>query len=157
MDPLAQVVSRTTGPTWLPAGSTATVVRSAVAPAPTGLVRLLLRADDRVLCLPRADGRLDLPTEPVPPDVADPDGTETVRALSRQLLPAGTALLPVGHVRNEVPTPDAGYAWPVPLCHFTVWAPLTPVAPREPPGSRWVDLGPGSPLAERHWFPLLLR
>lgn len=153
MQPLPLVVALVQDPPWLPAGSTATVVRSAQAPAPTGMVRLLLRRGDAALCVPRADGRLDLPTSMVPD--RDPDGAATIRTLADDLLPTATPLVPAGHVRNDVPAPDADYPWPTPRCHFTVWTPTGPAEVHEPDGARWLALGPRSPLADRHWYPLV--
>lgn len=115
------------------------------------MVRLLVRRGDTVFCVPR-DGteKLDLPTRVVPS--SDPDGLATVRHLAAEVLgqPAEPALL--GFVRNVVDVPDESYAWPVPLAHFSVWtADGKPVV-----DGSWVDAATStSPLAERHWFPLL--
>ncbi|GIG26383.1 NUDIX hydrolase [Cellulomonas denverensis] len=137
-------------PPWLPPGSRAEIWASSAAPRPTGLVRLALRRDDAVFCAPREDGRLDLPTRAVAPD--DPDGHGAARALARDILGEPGALTgPIGFVRNVVPDPDAGYPWPVPLAHFTLWAATGgPAVPGE-----WLPLAVDSPLRDQHWFPLL--
>lgn len=134
---------------WLPAGGRADVVRASVAPAPTGLVRLLVRRGDTVFCTRRDDGRIDLPTRAVPGE--DPDGSATVAALTREVLGAGVRPAPVGYVRNVVPEGVDGYPWPVPLAHFVVWA-----ASGDPRcDGTWEDVRGASTLRDRHWWPLL--
>lgn len=146
----AELVLATDEPPWLPAGSRAEVWRSDTAPSPTGLVRLLLRQGDSVFCVPRTDGRADLPTRQVPPD--DPDGRRTALELGRVVLgPEGRVHGPVGFVRNLVRWTAPDYPWPRPQAHFTVWvASGIPVVDGE-----WVRLRAPSPLRDRHWFPLL--
>lgn len=135
---------------WLPPGGRAEVVRSSVAPVPAGLVRLLVRRADTVLCVPRDDGRVDLPTRAVA--AGDPDGSVAASALARDLLGPGARPVPVGYVRNVVATPGEGYPWPAPLAHFTVWR-----ADGDPRGAgTWVDVrDPACVLRERHWWPLV--
>ncbi|WP_239073185.1 NUDIX hydrolase [Sediminihabitans luteus] len=135
-------------PGWLPAGSRADVVRDpgGDVPSPTCLVRLLLERDGEVFCVPREDGatRLDLPTRVVgaldPQVVAD--------ALAREVVGHGARPELLGYVRNVVTTPDAGYPWPAPLAHFTVWA----VRGVPAVAGTWV---PVHDLRERHWWPLV--
>lgn len=152
MPPESDVLVRSTPDApWLPPGSRAEVVRSSTAPTPAYLVRLLLRRGTEVFCVPREQtAALDLPTRPVEP--SDPDGRATAERLVRDVLGQAAPLVPVGFVRNVVPEGVPGYAWPVPLAHFVVWeATGVPVAE-----GQWVDArGPGSPLTDRHWFPLL--
>ncbi|MCC2336647.1 NUDIX hydrolase [Cellulomonas wangsupingiae] len=134
---------------WLPPGGRADVVRSPVAPAPAGLVRLLVRDGDAVFCARRDDGRLDLPTRAVPAD--DPDGSATAARLASDVLGPGARPVPVGFVRNVVPVPRAGYPWPTPLAHFTVWS----ATGRPLCEGDWCDVrDPGSVLRDRHWWPL---
>lgn len=152
MDPEIEVVVRSTPDApWLPPGGRADVVRSEVAPRPAGLVRLLLRRGDAVFCLPRDEtGLLDLPTRAVAVD--DVDGSRAAAALAQQVVGAPGPLVPVGFVRNVVAPGHDDYGWPVPVAHFVVWA-----ADGEPVvDGTWVDAcGATSPLAGRHWFPLL--
>lgn len=137
---------------WLPAGGRADVVRASVAPAPTGLVRLLVRRGDALFCTRRDDGRLDLPTRAVPPD--DPDGALTAAGLAGDVLGSGARAVPVGFVRNVVDAPGAGYPWPVPLAHFTVWS----AAGTPQVAGVWLDADEaGTALADRHWWPLVAR
>lgn len=152
MNHTTDVVVRTTPDApWLPPGSRAEVVRSSVAPSPACLVRLLLRRGDDVFCVPREQtGALDLPTRAVEP--SDPDGRATAERLARDVLGQAAPLVPMGFVRNVVAEGVPGYGWPVPLAHFVVWE-TTGVPAVE---GQWVDTrGLGSPLTERHWFPLL--
>lgn len=136
---------------WLPPGSRAEVVRSAVAPSPTCLVRLLLRRGAEVFCVPREQtAALDLPTRVV--EASDPDGRATAARLALDVLGQDARLVPVGFVRNVVAQDAPDYGWPVPVAHFVVWEAMgVPVVDGE-----WVAArGAGSLLAERHWFPLL--
>ncbi|MDT9592022.1 hypothetical protein RDV89_03020 [Nocardioides zeae] len=152
-----QLVRSTPDAPWLPTGGRADVVASDVPPAPTCLVRLLLRTGTSVFCVPRGGGGgLDLPTRTVPPD--DPDGRRTASALARDLTGDDTGLRLVGFVRNTVPgeddPSDDGYPWPVPHAHFSVWT-LDGGLGDDAPSGAWCDIGPGSSLASRHWFPLV--
>ncbi|MEV7972055.1 NUDIX hydrolase [Cellulomonas sp. NPDC089187] len=119
-------------------------------PTPTGLVRLLLRRGDDVFCVPREDGRIDLPTRAVP--AADHDGSLTARRFASEVL-ASPAVIEgvVGYVRNVVPEPTSDYPWPSPRAHFTVWA----VRGEPAVDGQWVSTGVDSPLRDRHWFALL--
>jgi hypothetical protein len=145
---------------WLPPGGRADVIRSTTAPAPASLVRLLLRRGDRVFCVPRdGSGRRDLPTRTVP--ATDPDGRATARALAVDVTGCSSAE-PVGFVRNTVaiapgapgaPVDTAAleYPWPTPIAHFTVWG-----SGHEPRvDGTWLPVDGTSPLADRHWFPLV--
>ncbi|WP_292723760.1 NUDIX hydrolase [Microbacterium sp. 13-71-7] len=138
-------------PSWLPAGSRVQWVTGAVPPSPMGLVRLLIRDDDRVFCVPRErNGMLDLPTREV--SEADPIGLKAILALSIDV--TGSAEPPrwVGAVRNVVPDPSQDYGWPVPIAHFGVWQ--VENVPRI--DGQWLDVkGETSSLKERHWFPLI--
>lgn len=103
-----------------------------------------------MFCVQRdGSGKLDLPTRTVPG--SDPDGRATARQLAFDVLGTGAEVTPWGFVRNSVLTPSAGYAWPAPHAHFTVW-----VAEGEPAiTGAWIDVhDPDSALKERHWFPL---
>ena len=136
---------------WLPPGGLAEVVISDTVPWPVALVRLLLRREGEVFCVPRAEtGDLDLPTRRVL--AGDEGGKASAARLARETLGVAVVPVQVGFVRNVVERPAAGYAWPIPLAHFTVWA-----ADGEPAiNGTWVDAATArSPLAQRHWFPLL--
>ncbi len=114
-------------------------------------MRLLLRRGDDVFCVPREQtGALDLPTRVVDP--SDLDGRVAAAQLALEVLGRDARLVPVGFVRNVVAEDVPDYGWPVPVAHFVVWeASGVPVVDGE-----WVEAhGAGSPLAERHWFPLL--
>lgn len=150
------LVATTPDAPWLPPGGRAEVLADpgGVPPRPTGLVRLLVRREGHVFCVPRTgSGADDLPTRAVP-DLGD--GVATVRSLAADVLgadalgPDGTAGLRLaGYVRNVVPAGVGDYPWPVPLAHFAVWT-----ASGEPrvPGT-WLPLD-GPALRERHWWPL---
>ncbi|WP_098465240.1 NUDIX hydrolase [Isoptericola jiangsuensis] len=152
--PATVVTSRPDAP-WLPPGGRADVVLDpdGAPPAPTGLVRLLLRSGDDVFCVPRdgGTGRLDLPTCVVPDH---DDGRTAALGLARAVLGRDVVPTMVGYVRNEVLLPGAAsgnYPWPAPVCHFTVWqATGTPHLP-----GTWLPTDAASPLADRHWWPLL--
>lgn len=140
------IIQVTRNASWLPSGGRAEVVRRADPPQPLCVVRLLLRRGDRVFCTPRADGgRLDLPMRIVPEE--DPDGKAAIRALADEVVGADADIRFLGAVRNVVDRRTPGYAWPVPLAHFGVWASDGP-----PIGNgAWIDV---SALRERHWHPL---
>jgi len=145
------LVQVTSDAPWLPRGGRAEVVRSSAAPHPTCMVRLLVRRDDTVFCVLReGTGKLDLPTRMVAD--SDPDGRATIQGLAADVLGHPTGPTHLGFVRNVVEEPDDAYAWPVPLAHFSVWA-----ADGDPVvGGTWVEaVTSTSPLADRHWFPLL--
>jgi hypothetical protein len=143
------VVLSTRDAAWLPVGGTADVVLSSKPPAPTLLVRLLLRRGNQVFCVPRAEsGKLDLPTLPVPR--TDPDGRATAAALADRFT-GSFEVRPLGFVRNRVPTHVEDYPWPTPLAHFAVWASdADPVTDGD-----WVSVTVPSVLSERHWFALV--
>ncbi len=134
---------------WLPPGGLAEVVAhpGGPAPAPTGLVRLLVRRDDHAFCVPRdGSGKADLPTRPVP-DLGD--GRAAAEGLARDVLGTAAGLRLVGYVRNVVAAGTADYPWPTPLAHFAVWA--AHGEPRVP--GEWLPLA-GPALRDRHWWPL---
>jgi len=135
---------------WLPAGGRAEIVRSSIAPVPTGLVRLLLRDGDRVYCERRSDsGKLDLPTESVSAD--DPDGRQAATTLANRVFGRPVDVSPMGFVRNVVPEGAADYPWPTPVAHFTVWT-----AAGLPSAGTWVDTNVAdNPLKARHWWPII--
>lgn len=114
------------------------------------LVRLLLRQDDRVFCVPRDDnGSLDLPHRVVGAD--DPCGEAAITDLAEQVTGCRALLRFEGAVRNVVASLHDDYAWPTPHAHFGVWtSEASPVVQ----GS-WVSIRRGSPLRERHWFLLV--
>lgn len=133
-------------PTWLPPGSRADVLLGSPPPdEPTGLVRLLVVRGDAFFCVPRDDGRTDLPTRHVAPGE---DPQEVARALASVVLGPQADVRPWGYVRNLVLEPDADYPWPTPVACFSVWrsAAGTPVVP-----GGWVSR---TELGERHWWPL---
>lgn len=141
---------------WLPPGARAEVVRSSTAPTPACLVRLLVRRGTEVFCVPREKtAALDLPTRVVEisgVEASDPDGRAAAEGLAHDVLGQAAPLVPVGFVRNVVAEGVPGYGWLVPLAHFVVWE-TTGVPVVE---GQWVDArGSGSPLTDRHWFPLL--
>lgn len=136
---------------WLPAGGRAEIVRSPIAPAPAGLVRLLLRDGDRIYCEPRSDsGKLDLPTDSV--SVDDPDGRQAATALAQRVLGKPVNVTPIGFVRNVVPNGIPDYSWPTPVAYFTVW---TTVELPSAVGT-WIDTSvTDNPLEARHWWPII--
>lgn len=114
------------------------------------MVRLLALRGRDVFCFPRdCVGKLDLPTRAVP---RLDDGRTTARRLALDLLGTPAAVSLVGYVRNVVEQADAGYPWPTPFAHFSVWA-----ASGDPHADGiWLDLDDrDSPLRARHWWPLL--
>jgi len=137
---------------WLPPSGQAGVVRSAIAPSPTSLVRLLIRRGEYVFCVPRdGSGKVDLPTQSVRPE--DPDGRIAAIDLAPFVLGRTAAARPVGFVRNVVVTATDDYDWPIPLAHFSVWA-----AGGEPAiAGTWIRADASSEVSDRHWFPLLSR
>lgn len=149
--PAARMIAVYDSPVWLPEGSRAEVWRDHRAPSPASLARLVIRRGSDVFCVPRDDGRIDLPAAPVPTH-GDSDGRRTAAAMKTAVIgTSGVLQHPVGYVRNIVPEPSPDYPWPSPVAHFTVWA--TTGEPAVP--GQWVPLGPDSPLRDRHWFPLL--
>lgn len=144
------LIRSTPDASWLPRGGRADVIRSNVAPSPASLVRLLLRREGSVFCVPRnGSGKLDLPTQRVLP--SDSEGREAAQHLAQFVLGAPTEPKPIGFVRNVVTTAAKGYEWPTPHAHFTLW-----VADGNPVISgTWVDISTRSELSDRHWFPLL--
>ncbi|MFB2555590.1 NUDIX hydrolase [Herbiconiux liangxiaofengii] len=144
------VIHVTPDAAWLPPGGRAEVIRRSTPPTPLCVVRLLLRQADRVFCIPRADtGRLDLPLRSVEPD--DPGGMLGITSLAEQLTGDGSHLVFVGAVRNVVASPQDGYPWPTPHAHFGVWTSENPPIVE----GTWVGITGGSPLRDRHWFPLV--
>ncbi|GAB2473299.1 NUDIX domain-containing protein [Xylanimonas ulmi] len=144
-------ISTTPNAPWLPPGNRADAVYSpgGAAPAPTGLVRLLIQRGDHVFCVARDDtGKPDLPTRTVP-DLDD--GRTTAELLTRDILGEPAAVTLVGFIRNIVDTPDADYPWPTPNAHFSVWA-----AHGEPRiQGQWLSISDQeSPLRDRHWWPI---
>ncbi|MFZ4895825.1 NUDIX hydrolase [Plantibacter sp. Mn2098] len=134
---------------WLPPGSHADVVRSDTPPHPMCVVRLLLRDADRVFCVPRTDGRLDLPMKPTA--VTDHDGRAAIHSLVESVVGKDATVRFIGAVRNVVDAPEADYAWPTPLAHFGVW--VSGGTPRI--DGTWVDIQDElSPVRDRHWYPL---
>ncbi|WP_324844051.1 NUDIX hydrolase [Cellulomonas sp.] len=147
--PARRIVTATPDAPWLPPGGLAEVVADpgGHAPAPTGLVRLLVRRHGRALCVPRSgSGKVDLPTRPVP-DLGD--GRGAAEDLAGEVLGTADGLRLVGYVRNVVAPGAEDYPWPTPVAHFAVWE-----AEGDPqvPGS-WVPLD-GPVLRDRHWWPL---
>lgn len=145
------VVSESQSPTWLPAGSRVQIVRRRVPPQPMSLVRLLLRRDDEVFCVPREEStKLDLPTRTTAQ--GDTDGSQAIAALAEAATGSTSRPTFLGAVRNIVPSPPPTYAWPAPEAHFGIW-----LIDAEPviDGS-WIDLAQlEGPLRDRHWYPLV--
>ena len=141
------------GPGWLPLGGRADVVlagRDAEVPDPTCLVRLLVTRGDRVLAVPRPDGRgLDIPTRAV----AGGTPEESLRALAAATLGDVRPVALLGWVRNVVPTPPADYPWPSPEAHFVVWHCALPTGVDVE--GEWLDpVRAEAHLGDRHWWPL---
>ncbi|KQZ23545.1 hypothetical protein [Microbacterium sp. Root553] len=144
------VIHVTSDAAWLPRHGRAEVIRRRTPPRPMSIVRLLLRQDDRVFCVPRReDGRIDLPHRIV--GVGDPTGESAIVELAAQVTGSRESLTFAGAVRNVVDSPRSDYSWPTPRAHFGVW-----MSEGDPviEGS-WVAVGGGSVLRDRHWFPLL--
>ncbi|WP_311244034.1 NUDIX hydrolase [Microbacterium sp. WCS2018Hpa-23] len=144
------VIHVTPDAAWLPRHGRAEVIRRSTPPGPMSVVRLLLRQDDRVLCVPRhEDGRLDLPHRIVGAD--DPCGEIAIADLADQVIGCRLPLTFTGAVRNVVDTPHDDYPWPTPHAHFGIWASESaPVVQ-----GVWISIRGESPLRERHWFPLM--
>jgi|GEM_PF-1736523 len=115
---------------------------------PTGLVRLLVARGNEVFCVPRADGRTDIPTRAVP-EGHDPRGE--IAVLAAEVL-GGADVRPLGYVRNLVVAPEPGYPWPVPVACFAVWTPASSVEPQVP--GTWCR---EAQLRDRHWWPLAVQ
>lgn len=150
-----RVLHTTSNAEWLPPrGGTAQVIALAEPPPrPMSLVRLLLRREDRVFCVPRerTGGKLDLPTRLV--GEHDPQGALAIAELARCITRTDALLTFIGAVRNTVDRPSPGYGWPAPVSHFGVWggADADPVV-----DGVWLPVGRcRSELADRHWYPLL--
>lgn len=144
------VIHLTRDAAWLPAGSRAEVILAKSPPRPMSVVRLLILRKGTVFCVPRRDRSiLDLPMQATSP--SDVDGSRAIRALADIIVGRDADILFVGAVRNVVDVDDARYGWPTPHAHFGVWA--TDGAPIV--DGAWVSVTEGSPLADRHWFPLL--
>ncbi|GAA5207835.1 hypothetical protein GCM10025774_14520 [Microbacterium kyungheense] len=113
------------------------------------LVRVLIVDGGRAFCVPRdGAGKLDIPTRAV--GAADPRGRRAVGELVDEIAGPGGRAQFVGAVRNTVVRAASDYPWPVPSAYFGVWrVDGMPVV-----DGVWLPLGYGSPLAERHWFPL---
>jgi len=145
------IVHRYPSPSWLPTGSIAEVVSGGTPEPPMAMVRLLLRQGRSVFCVPReGTGALDLPTRRV---MFPGDGTDEARVLASEVTLADAEVDYVGCVRNIVMHPDEDYEWPGPIARFGVWRTEEP--PRVP--GTWVEVDDSSPLAARHWYPLLSR
>ena len=140
---------------WLPAGGDAHVVLApqpgGPAPRPTCLVRLLVTRPGHVLVVPRPDGGVDIPTSPVGTGTVE----ERLAALVERTTGTRRAVGLLGWVHNDVPRPDAAYAWPAPSAYFTVWH--CPVEDGTDAAGRWLPASEAEEqLARRHWWPLLL-
>jgi hypothetical protein len=148
-----RVVAAVPGAPWLPPGSRADVIASRQddPPANTVLVRLALRRGGDLLLVER-DGGWDLPSQPV--------GTASVPDVVAGLVerlrvgPSDRSPRLLGYVRNTVPTPDAGYPWPVPKACFAVYtADLQPSDDAR--AGTWFDVVDAARVVgERHWWPL---
>lgn len=152
-----KVIHSTPDAPWLPPGSRADVIssRQEAPPANTVVVRLALLRGPDLLVLERLTGGLDLPSAPV----GDLSVQEALGRLVSVVAGVDHALAPrlLGYVRNTVPTPDAGYPWPVPKACFGVWHDeLDPGADLGTGVGRWVRRDQaGDTLGERHWWPLV--
>lgn len=134
-------------PAWLPPGSRADVMLGAPpAQEPTGLVRLLVVRGAELFCVPRDDGRTDLPTRRVAPGEAP---HEEAHALAAAVLGPGAEVRAWGYVRNLVLDLGADYPWPTPVACFSVWRPTTDGVPVVP--GVWCGQ---AEMGERHWWPL---
>jgi hypothetical protein len=150
-DAVELIVHRYTAPSWLPTGSIAEVVSGGTPGPPMAMVRLLLRQGRSVFCVPReGTGALDLPTRRV---MCPGDGVDEARALASEVTLTDTEVEYVGCVRNIVMDRDEDYEWPAPIARFGVWRTEEP--PRVP--GVWCEADDSSPLATRHWYPLLSR
>lgn len=150
-DGVELIAHRYTSPSWLPTGSIAEVVSGGTPEPPMAMVRLLLRQGRTVFCVPReSTGALDLPSRRV---MRPGDGTDEARALASEVTLAEAEVEYVGCVRNIVMNFDEDYEWPAPIARFGVWR------TEEPPRVRgvWIEVDDSSPLATRHWYPLLSR
>jgi hypothetical protein len=115
------------------------------------VVRLLLRRDDRVFCIPRPERRrLDLPMVVTESD--DLSGALAIRGLANTVAGHTSEVRFIGAVRNVVDSASDGYAWPTPFAHFGVWASDdAPVI-----DGTWVSIEEDeSVLRDRHWYPLV--
>jgi hypothetical protein len=149
-----RVVRAVPGAPWLPPGSRADVIasRQDEAPANTVVVRLALVRGPDLFVVERAGGGWDLPATPV-----DGGAPRTALASLVAELVDGSTGSPtlLGYVRNTVPTPEAGYPWPVPKACFAVYS-SSPVGAEVVATGRWLSpTQAGSELAQRHWWPLL--
>ena len=115
------------------------------------LVRLMLRREDEIFCVPRSDtGKLDLPTRST--SRGDIDGAKAIAALAEAVTGSTGPPLFLGAVRNIVPAPPDTYPWPAPRAHFGIW--LMDAAPVL--DGSWINLvRPDSLLRDRHWYPLV--
>ena len=156
-----RLIGRTTGASWLPPGSDAEVWAGDIdsLPEPSIIVRLLFTrrsrgGSARFFCVPSAKGP-DLPTRFLDPELERPDPASGVRKLVQEVLGRQDVTTRcVGYVRNVVPAPDAGYAYPTPLAHVPVLA-VDGVADPVVDGE-WLDLESArDTLSTRHWWPVV--
>jgi hypothetical protein len=111
---------------------------------------LLVTRPQQVLVVPRADGGVDIPTVPVGTGTAE----ERLAELVGRAVGTGRAVRLLGWVRNEVPHPDAAYAWPAPDAYFTVWH-CSLEEGADTTGSWLPAWDAEEHLGHRHWWPLL--